>query len=263
MRTRTEPATLSRRQIRVRVLGLTSVLLVLAWGCTSDKATAPTVSAGSAPSTTTNPPTSTALADAVTTSVEHVTSTTPTPTAADPNVIRVTLAEGCPATVGGHPDFYSTGAAWIVNPDAAGLADSFVPGEPSAALICRYAALDAVTPLPDGTTLNGGDLYSSTRLQAQAATALAETLNSIVPWDLGSGCLPTEDKARYTAIAFAIPGRTDVDLWLKDWYGCPEVGNGVRTSGLLVNGQGDDFLAKINSLAGRAPQRDHPAEGQP
>jgi hypothetical protein len=96
-------------------------------------------------------------------------------------------------------------------------------------------------------------LYSSTSVAKQDAVVLAATLNSIVPWDFASGCLPSEDQARYTAIVFAIPGRSDVDLWLKDWYGCPEVGNGARTSGLLVNGQGDDFEAKLDTLAGRAP----------
>jgi hypothetical protein len=81
-------------------------------------------------------------------------------------------------------------------------------------------------------------------------------LNSIVPSDIGSGCLPTLDQARYTAIVFAIGDHDDVDLWLKDWYGCPEVGNGVRTSGLLINGQGDAFLAELDTLAPRAPGQD-------
>jgi hypothetical protein len=193
--------------------------------------------------------------DAVKTSVDQVATTTPTPTPAgpDPNVIRVTLTEGCPSTIGGHPDFHSTAAGWIANPDGAGLVDSFVPGEPSAALICRYAALDADGNVPDGTTLNGGDLYSSTPVEQAEAITLAKTLNSIVPWDFASGCLPTLDQPRYTAIVFAVPDRSDVDLWLKDWVGCPEVGNGARTSGLLVNGQGDEFLTKLNNLAGRAP----------
>ena len=33
----------------------------------------------------------------------------------------------------------------------------------------------------------------------------------------------------------------------------PEVGNGVRTSGLLVNGQGAAFLAQLDSAAPPAP----------
>lgn len=208
---------------------------------------------------TTTPSSSTALADTVAIGGDQVatTTTTTTPTGPDPNPIRVTLADGCPSTVGGHPDFSSTAASWIANPDATGLANSFAPGDPSAALICRYAALDALTPHGFSVTLNAGDLYSSTQLEAPAAKALADSLNKIVPSDIASGCLPTENKARYTAITFAIAGRTDVDLWLKDWYGCPEVSNGSRNSGLLINGQGDYFLTKLDNAAPRAPQRDH------
>lgn len=237
----------------MRVLRLSSLLVVIACGCGANKAAAPLSTTRA--TQTSSPSTSTTTADTAATSFDQVetTSPTPTPSGLDQNGIRVTLAEGCPSTVGGHPDFHSTAAGWTANPDGAGLVDRFVPGEPSAALICRYAALDADGNVPDGTNLNGGDLYSSTPVEVQDAITLANTLNSIVPWDFGSGCLPTLDKPRYTAIVFAIPGRTDVDLWLKDWYGCPEVDNGARSSGLLVNGQGDDFLAKLNSLAGRAP----------
>jgi hypothetical protein len=241
----------------MRVVASTLLLAALACGCGSE-------TVNSSPGSTTSD-TATASSDSVApvatvpTSLDQVATTTPVPTGADPNPIRVTLADGCPSTVGGHPDFSSSAASWITNPDAARLAASFVPGAPSAALICRYAALDAVTPLANGVTLNAGDLYSSTQLEARAATALAETLNEIVPWNIGSGCLPTENKARYTAITFAIAGRTDVDVWLKDWYGCPEVSNGSRYSGLLINGQGDEFLAKLDSLAPRAPKRDHDA----
>ena len=243
--------------MRMRVLASTLVLVVLAGGCTTNTATAPPQSMTAVASTTT-PSSSTALADTVAIGGDQVATTTaPTSTGPDPNPIRVTLADGCPSTVGGHPDFSSTAASWIANPDAAGLADSFVPSDPSAVLICRYAALDAVTPHGFGVTLNAGDLYSSTQLEAPVAKALADSLDKIVPWDIASGCLPTENKARYTAITFAIAGRTDVDLWLKDWYGCPEVSNGSRDSGLLINGQGDDFLARLDNAAPRAPQRDH------
>jgi hypothetical protein len=68
-----------------------------------------------------------------------------------------------------------------------------------------------------------------------------------------SACLFAQQSARYTAIVFAVPGRSDVDLWLKDWIGCPEVGNGTRTSGELINGVGDAFLAQLDADAPRAP----------
>jgi hypothetical protein len=57
-------------------------------------------------------------------------------------------------------------------------------------------------------------------------------------------------------IVFEIPGRSDVDVWLKDWNGCPELGNGRRTAGLLINGQGSGVIAELNALAPAAPQRD-------
>lgn len=237
----------------LRVLRLSSLLVVIACGCGANKAAAPL---STTPATeTSSPSTSTTTADTAATSFDQVetTSPTPTPSGLDQNGIRVTLAEGCPSTVGGHPDFHSTAAGWIVNPDGAGLVDRFVPGEPSAALICRYAALDADGNVPDGTNLNGGDLYSSTPVEVQDAITLANTLNSIVPWDFGSGCLPhwtSLDTRQSCSLSQVEPTST---CGLKDWYGCPEVDNGARSSGPLVNGQGDDFPAKLNSLAGRAP----------
>src|SRR4051794_35623959 len=59
------------------------------------------------------------------------------------------------------------------------------------------------------------------------------------------------DRPRSPPLSLSIAGRTDVDLWLKDWYGCPDFSNGSRHSGLLIDGQGDDFLAKL----------DHPTSG--
>ena len=107
--------------------------------------------------------------------------------------------------------------------------------------------------IADGRHVDGGALFSTTTLDAATATTLANALNDIVPWDFVSGCLFGMQHARYTAIGFAIPGRSDVDLWLKDWIGCPEVGNGARTSGLLVNGQGTAFLAQLDAAAPPAP----------
>jgi hypothetical protein len=170
--------------------------------------------------------------------------------------IRVEIADGCPTTVAGHPDGSSTGAIWTVNTDSTGLEASFVPGTPTGALICRYAALTTTTVAPDGRQLDSGELFTSTTLDADAATTLATTLNDIVPWNFTAGCLFGEQAARYTAIVFALPGRSDVDVWLKDWIGCPEVGNGMRTSGELVNGQGTAFLAQLDADAPPAPPQD-------
>ena len=60
-------------------------------------------------------------------------------------------------------------------------------------------------------------------------------------------CLVGENTARYTANVFAVPGRADVDVWLKDWIGCPEVSNGTRSSGELINGNGTNFTTLLNA----------------
>lgn len=175
------------------------------------------------------------------------------------DTIRVAIADGCPPSLAGHADDTSTGAIWITNPDTADLGETFVPGAPSEALICRYAARDAVTVLPDGRTFQSGDVYSATHIDRDAAIALGASLNDITPSKIASNCVPMADKARYTAIVFAVPGRSDVDLWLKDWYQCPEVGNGTRTSGELANGLGSNFLHQLDVAAPPAPQQDFPS----
>ena len=177
----------------------------------------------------------------------------PSTTTNTENQIRVEIADGCPASLAAHHEDSSTVANWIANPDPTRLATTFVPGIPTSALICRYAAMYVTTATADGRHLDGGELFSTTTLDAATATTLATALNNIVPWDFVSGCLAGLQHARYTAIVFAIPGRSDVDLWLKDWIGCPEVGNGARTSGLLVNGQGTAFLAQLDAAAPPAP----------
>ena len=55
----------------------------------------------------------------------------------DPDLIRATIADGCPNTVAGHADYGSTAAEWIDNLDVTGLADDFVPGQCADALVCQ------------------------------------------------------------------------------------------------------------------------------
>jgi hypothetical protein len=197
-------------------------------------------------------PSSTVPAPTTPTNAAATASTAPVRAGLDPDPIRVSMDGGCPASVAGHPETGSTAAEWISNPDATGLDDEFVPGTPTAALICRYVALGATTTF-DGQVLAEGALLSSTVLDSQDAVSLARVLNAIVPWDFTSGCIPPDDKARYTAITFAAAGRDDVDVWLKDWYNCPEVSNGRRFSGELVNGQGSAFIEALNGLVPPAP----------
>lgn len=153
-----------------------------------------------APPSTPTPTATTTMttpAAASTTSTSDTVDDSTTTTAAvqlDPNPIRVTIADGCPASVANHPDYGSTSAQWISNPDSSGLDQQFVPGTPRSAIICRYVALDAMTTA-NGQTYNVGTLLTSTVLDANNAGALADTLNAIVPWNLTSGCEPPSDKA--------------------------------------------------------------------
>jgi hypothetical protein len=159
--------------------------------------------------------------------------------------------------VGGHVEDSGIDAVWIANPDATGLDQAFVPGEPSQALVCRYASVhDDPVPLDKNgrVVVHDGALFSATHLAPDAATALAVTLNHITPSDIQSSCVPMAVNARYTVIVFAVPGRGDVDVWLKDWFECPSVSNGVRSSGELINGHGSSFLGKLNALAPPAPE---------
>ena len=179
--------------------------------------------------------------------------TTTTTTAAPGSTIRVELADGCPHSIADLHDSNNTAPLWVVNPDPAGLDTSFVPGTPTAAVICRYAALYIATVSTDVRQFVGGDLFSATTLDAAGAAALAKSANDIVPSNIMSTCLAGQQSTRYTLIVFAVPGRSDVDVWLKDWIGCPELSNGVRTSGELINGVGRGFTSQLDADAAPAP----------
>lgn len=123
-------------------------------------------------------------------------------------------------------------------------------------MICRYAAAEPVDTPISRSGVAGGTLATSRQLDAHDAVALADTLNAIVPSDITSGCLVGENAARYTAIVFAVPNRADVDVWLKDWIGCPEVSNGTRSSGELINGNGTNFATLLNADLPPTPNPD-------
>lgn len=177
---------------------------------------------------------------------------TPATAISPSNGVRVDVRSGCPLTVDGQRDDSSTAATWTVNPDPTGLAETFVPGSPTAALICRYDATESAPEL--AAPLVGGQLFSSTRLGGTDAQHLANVIDVIEPSSITSACNPTDSRPRYTAIVFEIPGRADTDLWLKQWYGCPELTNGARASGELINGVGTGFLSLLDELAPPAPQ---------
>ncbi|MCU1361134.1 MAG: hypothetical protein JWN99_2423 [Ilumatobacteraceae bacterium] len=178
--------------------------------------------------------------------------TTTTTIAVPADKIRVEIAAGCPASVAGHGQSNSTGALWVWNPDTSGLSDTFVPGVPTSAIVCHYSPLT----LPSDPNLphveTGGNLTAEDRLDAAEAGDVATLANGIEPSDIASTCLiSTMDTATYTALVFAVPGRSDVDVWLKDWIGCPELTNGVRDSGELINGLGTAFLDRVDPDAPR------------
>lgn len=251
---RREPRGVTQRQTVVRrVLALT----LAAAGCVACSRSGATAETPTTPQATA---TSGIRAGAVASEATlTTTASTPADTASD--AIRVETADGCPPTVHGHGDNGSTAATWITNPDSQGLSDTFVPDTPTGALICRYTALDTVTTAPDGRQLEGGSLYSSTTLDGSDAQRLAAALNDVAYSSFTAACVPPADKARYTALTFALPERRDVNVWLKDWIECPEVSNGIHTSGQLINGHGSAFLAHLDSVAPPAPEAPYTGAG--
>jgi hypothetical protein len=173
-----------------------------------------------------------------------------------PHPTRVEIATGCPSSIADVAEFNSTATLFVTDPASADLQTTFVPGAPTAAMICRYTAAEPVDTSISRSGVAGGAVATSRRLDAHDAVALATTLNSIVPSDLTSACFVGDNTARYTAIVFAVPNRADIDIWLKDWIGCPEVTNGTRTSGQLINGTGAGFTTLLNTDLPPTPQPD-------
>ena len=91
------------------------------------------------------------------------------------------------------------------------------------------------------TAYVGGALRQHARLDAAAAVKLANTFNHTVPAPFVSTCTPDLDGPAYTAVAFSIPERSDVDVWYEDYANCPSLSNGVRESGPLINNYGADI----------------------
>ncbi len=124
--------------------------------------------------------------------------------------VRVTVANGCPAELGGAQD--------VVNSYTG---DELVPPGPVSALICRYWSSFPATP----ETKVRGSLYASVALATSDAVRLAAVIDAIstaapqgtyhCPAGLGSASI----------IAFAYAGRANVDLWFSD-SGCQTLDNG-------------------------------------
>jgi hypothetical protein len=134
----------------------------------------------------------------------------PLPTSPPVKAMLLDVAKGCPKTLDGS----------TVRNTGPGLADTFVPGKPTAALVCRYSPA----------------LYRSTHLDAAQAQLLAETIDrtALGPKVGVESCPMIPANPGGTVIAFSIPGRADVDIWYAD-YGCRSFTNGVRTADETAN----------------------------
>lgn len=164
---------------------------------------------------------------------EPTTQTTPT---------RIEVNTGCPSTIGVRSSLQGTPFA---NPDTTVLADQFVPDAPSGALICRFAGVNFAQTGHGSVGVIGGNLTGSTQIDATAATTLAKTANDVQPAPFAvSGCMPADVGTRYIVIAFTYTGKPDVDLWYID-NTCPNLSNGTKNAGPLVNGYGRQFATLI------------------
>jgi hypothetical protein len=140
--------------------------------------------------------------------------------------LRITVAGGCPSR--------DSGAVGVHN-DAPDLDAALLPDSvPSAAILCRYA----------GANGSPGSLTKQTRLGAAQAAEVAAYLRS-APLSHVDGAVrscPTIDGS-LELLAFAYPGRDDVDLW---WPvgGCALIANGrIAVDGSGLRGQAPAALA--------------------
>jgi len=156
-----------------------------------------------------------------------------------PAPTRIEVDSGCPKSIANAaaPGLETP----FMNPDASGLADTLVPGQPVAAILCRYGDVETTLTALGSTAYVGGALRQHARLDAEASLHLANTFNDTVPAPFVSSCTPDLDGPAYTVVAFSIPGRGDVDVWYEDYIGCPSLSNGVRRADPLINGYGADI----------------------
>lgn len=128
--------------------------------------------------------------------------------------IRVTAAGGCPAT--------DQGVTGVTNPGPSLTRQLLPSGQPTAGLRCQYAGGNGHPPW---------HLVAATRLAGPAARQLAASkarlplshVDPVVP-----RCIPPADGSA-EVLAFAYPGRPDVDLFTL--RGCGGVSNGYISAG--------------------------------
>ena len=151
---------------------------------------------------------------------------------------RIEVGSGCPASIANGASV--TTDAPFANPDPNGLAEALIPGRPDGAVICRYTDVETSVSALGSTAYVGGALHQQAALDSAAAVELANTINTAVAADFVSSCTPDFDGPEYTAVAFSVPGRSDIDICYQDYNGCPLLSNGQRTVSPLINGFGAD-----------------------
>ncbi len=120
-----------------------------------------------------------------------------------------------------------------------------MPGTPSAALVCRYT--NAVSP--DGV----GTLYASKALTRSQTDQLAAAARAIVPLvGQTESCGAHFGDNRYTVLAFAVPGRSDVDIWFQSDLDCTGLTNGLFTVAIGTRESGE-FHTLLDSMAPPPP----------
>jgi hypothetical protein len=168
--------------------------------------------------------------------------------------LRVTVVQGCPATM----PFAVTD---VENPPDLALAKELAPAGATSGLICRYATdnqmyfspgantdVDTPAPMPVPNLRASAVLTPSQAGSLSAAAAAA----SIAP-ATGSYACPSDGPGHVALIVLGYPGRADVDLWYSD-TGCQDVDNGVASDFLLAGG---DFGGAVDAIV--APPSEGPA----
>jgi hypothetical protein len=141
--------------------------------------------------------------------------------------LRVTVAQGCPATM----PFAVTD---VENPADQALTKALAPAGATSGLICRYATdntmyfspganTDVDTPAP----MPVPNLRASATLTPAQAASLSTlvAVTSIAPV-VGTYSCPSGEFGHEALIVLGYPSRSDVDLWYSD-TGCQGVDNGL------------------------------------
>jgi hypothetical protein len=123
--------------------------------------------------------------------------------------LQVSVAAGCPGSVGSYADVVNTFAG-----------PPLVPAGPSAGLICQYGQ-DLGSGLP-----SSADLVRSTSVDRSQAQQLASVIREIdLARPTGTISCPAGWVGAVTLIDLSYPGRADVGLWYTT-SGCATLDNG-------------------------------------